>query len=53
LEVKLVIVTEYAVEDDIEKNDSNKSCTGHEGLSFSDFDFEFDLKVDLDTDSVS
>jgi len=53
LEVKLVTVTEYAVEDNIEKNDSNKSCRGYEGLSFSDLDFEFDLEIDLGTDSAS
>jgi len=30
LEIKLVTVTEYAMEDGIEKIDSNKSCRGHE-----------------------
>jgi len=49
LEVKLVIVTEYAVKDGTEKNDSNKSCKGHEGLSFDDLD----LEVNLDIDSAS
>jgi len=52
LEVKLVTVTEYAMKDNIEKNDSNKSCRG-EGLSFGNIDFELDLEVDLDTDSAS
>jgi len=32
LEVKLVTVTEYAVEDDIEKNDLNESCRSYEEL---------------------
>jgi len=49
LEVKLVIVTEYAVEDCIEKNISNKNYRGHERL-FGDLDFEFDLEIDLNTD---
>jgi len=53
LEVKLVIVTEYAVKNSIEKNDSNKSCKGQGGLSFGDLDFELDLEVDLDIDSES
>jgi len=36
------------------ENDPNKSCRGHEELSFGlDFDFELDLEVDLDTDSAS
>jgi len=48
LEVELV--TEYAVEDGIEKNDS-KSCRAHEGLSFDDLDFE--LEVNLGTNSAS
>jgi len=42
-----VTVTEYAVEDGIEKNDLNKSCRGHEGLSFGDLNFELDFEVDL------
>jgi len=46
LEVKLVTVTKYAVEDGIEKNDSNKSCRGHEELSFNDFDFELDFEIE-------
>jgi len=53
LEVKLMTVTEYAVEDGIEKNDSYKSCRGHKELSFGDLNFELDLEVDLGTDSVS
>jgi len=52
LEVKLMTVTEYAVENGIKKNDSNKNYRGHEGLSF-DLNFELDLEVDLGTDLVS
>jgi len=53
LEIKLVTVTEYAVADGIEKNDSNKSCRDYERLSFGDLDFKLDLKVDLGIDSAS
>jgi len=42
-----VTVTEYAIEDGIEKNYSNKNYRDHEGLSFDDLDFELNLKVDL------
>jgi len=54
LEIKLVTITEFTVEDGIEKNDSNKSCRGHEGLSFfGDHDFELDLEVNLGINSAS
>jgi len=53
LEVKSVTVTEYVVEDDMEKNNSVKSYRGYERLSFGDLDFELDLKTDLATDSAS
>jgi len=53
LEVKSVTVTKYVVEDDMEKNDSNKSCRGLKGLSFDNLDFKLDPKVDSGTDSVS
>jgi len=46
LEIKLVTVIEYAVENSIEKNDSNKNCRDYEGLSFGDLDFQFDLGTD-------
>jgi len=50
LEIKLVTVIEYAVEDGIEKNDSNKSCRRHEGLSFGNLDFGLDFEVDFGID---
>jgi len=44
LEVKLVTITEYAVKDSIEKNDSNKSCMSHEGLSLVSLTLNLTLK---------
>jgi len=41
------------LEDGIEKNDSNKNCRDHKGLSFRNFDFELNLEIDLGTNSAS
>jgi len=51
LEVKLVIAIECSR--GIEKNYSNESCRGHEGLFFGGLNFKLDLEVNLGIDSAS